>query len=110
MEARAVMEMAYGERWKAEIAAMWRVLAGLAMKMVHNERGNSGVRRLLAGLSVGTLGHREPTGALVLFCLTGVLLLRFLVTPGQPATPLVRLLLRRVSLAALDVAVMRRRS
>jgi uncharacterized protein YdeI (YjbR/CyaY-like superfamily) len=26
------MEMAYGERWKAEIAAMRRVLAGLAMK------------------------------------------------------------------------------
>jgi len=26
------MEMAYGERWQAEIAAMRRVLAGLAMK------------------------------------------------------------------------------
>src|SRR3954452_1086502 len=26
------MEMAYGERWKAEIAAMRRVLAGLGMK------------------------------------------------------------------------------
>src|SRR5256714_4758471 len=31
MEGRAFMEMAYGERWKAEIAAMRRVLAGFAM-------------------------------------------------------------------------------
>jgi uncharacterized protein YdeI (YjbR/CyaY-like superfamily) len=32
MEARACMEMAYRERWKAEIAAMRRVLAGFPMK------------------------------------------------------------------------------
>src|SRR6185436_1377647 len=32
MEGRARMDMAYRERWKAEIAAMRRVLAGFAMK------------------------------------------------------------------------------
>src|SRR2546430_2490589 len=32
VECRACMEMAYRERWKAEIAAMRRVLAGLGMK------------------------------------------------------------------------------
>src|SRR4029078_8636027 len=32
VETRACMEMAYRDRWKAEIAAMQRVLAGFAMK------------------------------------------------------------------------------
>jgi len=31
-EGGACMEMAYGDRWKAEIAEMRRVLAGFAMK------------------------------------------------------------------------------